>query len=201
MYAYIDDAGDILGFETEPIEKETCVEISDEIWASHISGEHYRYINGKWVPKQPTPGEEKRKSKRAVNDMADRKTAAAKAYLAGKTYVSPEQQDRYARKYDVAKAYLGTKDDQLKALLTPEADGAGMSVDDLAALIVQMGDQWRQAVQAYAVMIDGARVALNRLIDAGKLEGVRTALDELGALGADATPDEIKAIIDKAAKS
>jgi len=132
---------------------------------------------------------------RRASRVADKKTEAAKAYLAGKAYVSPAQQERYERKYEIAKAYQSNPTDELAALLKPEADTVGISVDDLAALIVQMGDQWRQAVAAYSVMIDGGRVAVGKLVDAGKLEQAQWLLDKLSALGADATPADLSALI------
>jgi len=133
-----------------------------------------------------------------AHDVADKKTEDAKAYLAGKAYVSPAQQERYDRKYKIAKAYQANPTDDLSALLQPEADVVGVSVADLAAMIVQMGDQWRQAVAAYSVMIDGGRVAVNKLVDAGKLEQAQWLLDQLSTLGADATPADLSALITQA---
>ena len=135
---------------------------------------------------------------RDAQSIADKKTAAAKAYLAGKPYVSDNQQERYEQKYYIAKDYIANQADDLASLLQPEADAVGMSVADLAALIVQMGDQWRQAVAAYAVMIDGGRVAVGKLVEAGRLDRAQWLLDRLSQLGADATPTDLSALIAEA---
>ena len=126
-----------------------------------------------------------------LNHACDKKTRQAKNYIAGKE-VTSEQAQRYEEKYQIAKEYraTGTYADRLKL----EADLQGLTIDELAELIVNMGDSYKEKLISFNARIEAFRIKASKLIAAGEMERVNSILEQAKVLGPDTTDEQIKAL-------
>ena len=128
---------------------------------------------------------------KSLQELCDTKSKQAKNYIAGKE-VTDEQVRRYEEKYQIAKEYKasGAYADRLKL----EADLQGLTVDELADLIIQKGDAWNEALIAFNARIEAFRIAVSKIIDAGDIDRANSIIEKAKELGADATDEDVKAL-------
>ena len=129
-----------------------------------------------------------------IDKFADTKTKEAKNYIAGKT-VTDEQLLRYERKYEMAKAYK--TDGSYKDELSWEAELTGITVDELADLIVNTAMVYNKELNSTIAKIEAFRVKLGNWVKAGKYNNVESILAEAYKLPVDVSIDEIKNLIAK----
>jgi len=118
--------------------------------------------------------ERKEELLKALTKLCDFKCEQAKRYING-GLVTPEQEQRYEAKYNMAKAYL--KDGSYKDLLQAEANLTGKTVDDLAKLIVTVGDQYKTKLDYYYSLIEAFRVRTKAYINNEKFSLAEAAID------------------------
>ena len=128
-----------------------------------------------------------------VDKLADAKTNEAKNYITGK-FITDEQLYRYNVKYDMAKKYI--EDGSYSEELGWEASLSGIAVDDLAKLIVQTGDSYKEEMRKYIAAIEAARVRLGQLIKDEKYTNVESIIASLYQLPVTSTIDEIKKVFE-----
>jgi hypothetical protein len=131
--------------------------------------------------------------------LCDEKTQEAQNYITGKL-VTPEQYKRYKDKYMMAKKYL-EDGVSFKEALQLEADFQGITVDDLAKLIVKLGDEYYNQLSIFSARIEAFRIKVGKLIEAQNFDKVRKVLAEAEKLGASATDNEVKALFDNSTSS
>ena len=133
-------------------------------------------------------------------ELCDRKTQEIKDYLNGQK-VTEGLLERYQAKEEMARAYL--KDGSYKDELQVEADLKGVSVDDLAKLIVDLADKFRNKLDYFYSLIEAFRVKTKSLILNYQFSDVDKIMNEASGLDATATADDIKNLftyIDNASK-
>ena len=128
---------------------------------------------------------------KSLQQLCDKKTQEARAYING-SKVSQEQLDRYNEKYDLAKQYKA--DGSNKNKLALEAELKNMSVDDLANLIIEKGDLYKDALTTFNSRIEAFRVKVSSIIEAGEIDKANDVISEASKLGATATDDDVKAL-------
>jgi len=123
-----------------------------------------------------------------IQNLCDTKTQEAKAYING-AKVTTDQLARYEEKYQIAAEYKsnGNYADTLKL----EADLQGLSVDDLADLIIAKGHSYKQALIGFNAKIEAFRVALGKIIKAGDLDKATAIIINAKELGANATDEDV----------
>lgn len=131
------------------------------------------------------------KTYQSLQNLCDTKSKQAKNYIAGKE-VTDGQMQRYEEKYQIAKEYraTGTYADRLKL----EADLQGLTIDELAELIVNMGDAYKEKLISFNARIEAFRIKASKLIAAGEMERVNSILEQAKVLGPDTTDEQIKAL-------
>lgn len=127
-----------------------------------------------------------------INRLCDTKTSAAKSIVAGKN-ITPAQEERYSRKYELAKRVIAG-DKQAEALLSVEAKAAGTTSKKLAQTIVQKGDKWNAAVDRFVLLIETFRQLATSKVDAMDDNAFREMLSKADALGAGATEADVLAL-------
>jgi len=126
-----------------------------------------------------------------LQDLCDTKSQEAKNYING-AKVTNEQLVRYEEKYEIAKEYKNSG--AYQEILQLEADLVGLSADDLADLIIQMGDAYKQSIIVFNSRIEAFRVKAKRLIEAGEIDKANTIIEKARDLGADATDEDVKGL-------
>jgi len=131
------------------------------------------------------------KAYRKLQKLCDTKSQEAKNYIAGKK-VTYEQLARYEEKFQIATEYKanGNYADILKL----EADLQGVSVDNLANLIIVKGKAYKQALINFNAMIEAFRVKVSYLIETGQIDKAMQIIEQAKSFGADTTPEDIKAL-------
>ena len=127
-------------------------------------------------------------AQKALQTLCDTKSIQAKTFIAGKD-VTVEQLARYEEKYQVATEYKasGNYADVLKL----EADLQGITVDELADLIIGSGNAYKQALIEFNARIEAFRVAVSKIIDAGDIDRANTIIENAKTLGEDATDADV----------
>jgi len=133
-------------------------------------------------------------AKEQVQSLCDQKTQEAKQYIAGKK-VTQEQLDRYKEKYEIAKKYL--TDGSYADLLGYEAQARGMSVEELANVIVQKGDTWKENIVRFNFLIEAFKAKANSLIENLEIERLERILKEAQELGPNTTIEQILALFEE----
>ena len=124
-----------------------------------------------------------------LQNLCDTKSQEAKNYING-TKVTPEQLVRYKEKYEIAKAFK--KDGSFSEQLQLEAELTGLTVGELADLIVSKGDTYKQILTSFNVRIEAFRVKVKSLIAEGQLDKVNQILETAKNFDVTITDDEIK---------
>jgi len=129
----------------------------------------------------------------ALQTLCDAKSVQAKAFINGKK-VTAEQLARYEEKYQITTEYKanGNYADTLKL----EADLQGLSVDELADLIIAKGQGYKQALISFNAKIEAFRVRVSKLISDGELDKANDIITKANDLGADTTDDDVKALFE-----
>ena len=125
--------------------------------------------------------------------LCDTKTQEAKNYINGSP-VSNEQLDRYHTKYIISNAYKA--DGSYKDQLQLEADLKGITVDELADLVIKMGNAYKEGMTIFNSRIEAFRVKTKSLIDADNIEKVRVIISHAKDLATTSTDDDIKKLFD-----
>ena len=123
--------------------------------------------------------------------LCDKKTQEVKNYLNGEK-VTEGLIERYQAKEQMARAYL--KDGSYKDELQVEADLKGVSVDDLAKLIVSLADKFKSKLDYFYSLIEAFRVKTKSLIINCQFDDVDKIMIEASGMGANSTPNDIKNI-------
>lgn len=112
----------------------------------------------------------------------DLKTRMFKDKLANRN-ITPEQQERYQRKYEAVK-------NGEWSLLEAEAAITGMTVEDLAALITTTAEAWDTATKKVMTGLEALRIGLNKEVALGNYRLVNNCLKDLEQLNEipDVTP-------------
>ena len=126
-----------------------------------------------------------------LQTLCDTKSQEAKNYING-AKVTSEQLARYEEKYEIAKAFKadGSHLEQLQL----EADLVGLTVTELADLIIARGDAYKQALVTFNARIEAFRVKVRSLIADGQLDSVNLILETAKDFDITTTDDEIKAL-------
>ena len=126
-----------------------------------------------------------------LQSLCDTKSVEAKAYING-AKVTAEQLARYEEKYQIATEYKanGNYADTLKL----EADLQGLSVDELADLIIAKGQAYKQALISFNAKIEAFRVKVSKLISDGNIDKANEVITKAKELGAGATDEDIKGL-------
>ena len=119
----------------------------------------------------------------------DTKSIEAKTYING-AKVTVEQLARYEEKYQIATEYKanGNYADTLKL----EADLRGLTVDELADLIIVKGQAYKQAFIGFNAKIEAFRVQVSKLISDGNLIKANEVITKAKELAAGTTDEDIK---------
>ena len=123
-------------------------------------------------------------------ELCDRKTQEVKNYINGEK-VTEGLIERYQAKEQMAKAYLADGS-SYKDELQVEADLKGISVDDLAKLIVSLADKFKSKLDYFYSLIEAFRVKTKSLILNYQFDDVDKVMMEASGMGASSTPDDIK---------
>ena len=123
-------------------------------------------------------------------DLCDRKTQEVKNYINGEK-VTEGLIERYQAKEQMARAYLADGK-SFKDELQVEADLKGISVDDLAKLIVSLADKFKSKLDYFYSLIEAFRVKTKSLILNYQFDDVDKIVMEASGMGANSTPDDIK---------
>ena len=129
-----------------------------------------------------------------LNSLCDTKSKEARNYIAGQK-VSNEQLERYNNKFEVAKKYLSDKDDESKSKLQLEADLNGITVDSLANLIVEKGNEYLSALETLNNRIDAFRIKVKQLIQSNEFDKVDSIIEKAKEFNANTTDEEIKSLL------
>ena len=129
-----------------------------------------------------------------LNSLCDTKSKEARNYIAGQK-VSNEQLERYNNKFEVAKKYLSDKDDESKSKLQLEADLKGVTVDSLANLIVEKGNEYLSALETLNNRIDAFRIKVKQLIQSNEFDKVDSIIEKAKEFNANTTDEEIKSLL------
>jgi len=130
-----------------------------------------------------------------LNSLCDSKSKEARNYIAGQK-VSNEQLERYNNKFEVAKKYLSDKDDESKSKLQLEADLNGITVDSLANLIVEKGNEYLSALETLNNRIDAFRIKVKQLIQSNEFDKVDSIIEKAKEFNANTTDEEIKGLFE-----
>lgn len=129
-----------------------------------------------------------------LNELCDTKTAEAKLYISGMD-ISTEQLERYKEKYKMSLAYK--EDGSYESNLTLEANVTGMTVDELADLIITKGVAYDEAMMTFNSRIEAFRVAVSNLIENNELEKVYSILESARAFDANTTDEDVAALFEE----
>jgi len=110
--------------------------------------------------------------------------------------VTQELKERYNAKLEMAKAYLENKDENAKRILSISAKILGISVDEYAKRIVEAGEQWTNALDYYATLIDEYRVAVKSVFYKDPIAAINI-LKEARNLNTTSTEEEVVAVFAK----
>ena len=129
----------------------------------------------------------------SLQKLCDTKSQEAKNYIAGKK-VTDEQLARYKEKLEIAQEYKtnGSYADVLKL----EADLKGITVDELADLIITKGNEYKQKLIEFNAKIEAFRVKVSKMIEDGEIDKANKIIEKARSFGADTTDDDIKALFD-----
>ena len=127
-----------------------------------------------------------------LQNLCDTKSKEVKNYIAGKK-VTDEQLRRWEEKYQMAKECLNGNSAYCQKLQL-EADLQAITTAQLAQLIIQAGDGYKQALMGFNAMIEAFRVKVFTLIEAGEIDKAAQILEQVKNFGADTTPEDIKNI-------
>lgn len=167
------------------------VEVSEEDWKVAV-GKNYNFVDaatGIISYKDFRTNEQKTDALyKLLQQVCDRKSIHAKNFIAGKE-VTDEQLQRYEEKYEVAKEYMASGD--YEESLKLEADMQGLTVEELAKLIVGMGDSYREKLVSFNAKIEAFRVKVSKIIASGNVEKASKIIEQAKSLGADTTDDQI----------
>ena len=129
--------------------------------------------------------------KDSLNILCDTKSVEAKAYING-AKVTAEQLARYEEKYQIALEYKSNGN--YATTLQLEADLQGLTVDELADLIIAKGQAYKQALISFNAKIEAFRVQVSKLIADGNLVKANKVITKAKELGAGATDEDIKGL-------
>jgi len=125
--------------------------------------------------------------------LCDTKTQEAKNYINGSP-VSSEQLDRYHTKYIISNAYKA--DGSYKEQLQLEADLKGMTVDELADLVIKTGNMYKEGMTIFNSRIEAFRVKTKSLIENDNIEKVREIIGKAKSLATSSRDEDIKKLFD-----
>ena len=130
-------------------------------------------------------------TKQTLQSLCDTKSVEAKAYING-AKVTTEQLVRYEEKYQIATEYKanGNYADTLKL----EADLQGLTVDELADLIIAKGQAYKQALISFNAKIEAFRVQVSKLIAGGQIDKANEIVLKAKDFGVDTTDENIKGL-------
>jgi molybdopterin converting factor small subunit len=123
-----------------------------------------------------------------LQDLCDTKSKEAKKYIIGRE-VTDEQLARYEEKYQIAKEYKTSG--RYKDRLSLEAKLQGLTVDDLADLIIKKGDEYKEALITFNARIEAFRVKVSNIIEQGDLDKANEIIKEAYNLGANSSDDDV----------
>jgi len=129
----------------------------------------------------------------ALQSLCDSKSQDAENYIAGKK-VTDKQLSRYKEKFKMATDYK--LDGSYEETLSLEAEFQGVSVEDLADLIVSKGTEYEQDLLKFNAKIEAFRIKLSKLITDGEIDRANEILVKAELLGADTTDDDIKELFE-----
>ena len=143
-----------------------------------------------WLDDRPMPSEDEieagyieyvRKTKidelkSRIDKLADEKTDEAKYIVTGKR-LTRGQLLRYEYKYDLAKTYKATN--KFSEILAIEANMSGLTVDELADLIIKTGDEYRANMYLFVEVIETLRIFLNKKTEEGEFDKVSSVIAEV----------------------
>ena len=136
----------------------------------------------------------KNELKNRLNTLCDVKSQEAIYYVSG-SKVSQSQLDRYYDKYKVSLAYL--KDGSKKEKLQLEADLQGISVDDLAKLVVKLHDEYVDKIETLNNRIESFRIAVKKIIEAGEIDKAIRLIDKAQKFNANTSDEDIKELFNE----
>ena len=136
----------------------------------------------------------KNELKNRLNTLCDEKSQEAIYYVAG-SKVSQSQLDRYYDKYKVSLAYL--KDGSKKEKLQLEADLQGISVDDLAKLVVKLHDEYVDKIETLNNRIESFRIAVKKIIEAGEIDKAIRLIDKAQKFNANTSDEDVKELFNE----
>ncbi len=122
-----------------------------------------------------------------ISTLAKEKTEGAYKLLAGKD-VDNTQLERYRKKLEWAKE---NKD----ALLSAEAQLAGVSVEQLKKKIITIGEAWNNTLDRFLAQIETVRVLLNALVEKEEFNKVWQVLEVAKDFGAGTTFEDIQKVL------
>ncbi len=170
------------------------------------SNRHYQEIQKaikKGIKPEPAFTEEerinyfKKKTLNTLNELADSKTNEVKYYLAGQK-VTLDQLERYKIKYQQAIKAIENND---YSFFEAEAKLKGITPEELAKLVKEMGDKWNQELAHYTSLIEAYRVKAKEIIlnsntiDEFKL--IQKFIDYVKTLPSNVITDDIIALFNK----
>ena len=127
-------------------------------------------------------------------DFCDEKTQEIQDALNGQK-VTEGLIKRYKAKESMARAYL--KDGSFKDELQVEADLKGVTVKDLAQLIVKLADEFHTKLNYFYSLIEAFRVKAKTLVLNYKFTEFDSIIDKAKTFGATTSADDIKSLFDK----
>jgi len=185
-----------MGTELSSIHKELGYELMDHPDEWTIGDLYSKKLmindNGELVEDIIKTIESKRNNlSRELMALCDIKSQGAKTYINGKK-VTAEQLQRYTEKYKMAVAYKtdGSYEEQLQL----EADLGDITVQDLADLIVQLGDAYRESMNTFNSRIEAFRVKVGKLIAGEELDKAQEVLEIAKNFDTNTSDDDIKAL-------
>lgn len=122
----------------------------------------------------------------SLNNLCDTKSKEAKNYING-SEVSSEQLERYKEKEEIA---LSSD----KSSLQLEADLQGITVDELATLIIDKANDYRLALKLFNTRIEAFRIAVSKVISSGDLEKANAIIEKAKYFDANTSDGDIKAL-------
>jgi len=127
-------------------------------------------------------------AKKALQSLCDKKSIQAKTFIAGKD-VTTEQLARYEEKYQVATEYK--TNGNYANVLQLEADLQGITVNELADLIIVRGNVYKQALIEFNARIEAFRVAVYTIINAGDIDRANTIINGAKDFDNTTTDDDV----------
>jgi hypothetical protein len=123
-----------------------------------------------------------------LQTLCDTKSKEAKKYIVGRE-VTDEQLARYEEKYQIAKEYKTSG--KYKDRLSLEAKLQGLTVDDLADLIIKKGDEYKEALITFNSRIEAFRVKVTNIIEQGDLDKANEIIEKAYNLDANSSDDDV----------